>query len=399
MLTNRQIFFQHIAQTSDKPMALEIERAEGMYLYDNTGKKYMDLISGISVSNLGHSHPKVVDAVKNQVEKYMHLMVYGEYIQSPQVKFAELLVSLLPQNLNSVYFVNSGSEANEGALKLAKKITRRSKIISFNKSYHGSTHGALSVMGDEYFRNAYRPLLPGVLRFDYGNETVLDYINDEVACVIMEPIQAESGVVIPNKEWIKKIRQKCDENCVLLIFDEVQTGFGRSGSLFAFQELGVSPDIITFAKSLGGGMPIGAFVSDKKMMWSFTNNPVLGHITTFGGHAVCAVAGYAALNVLIEENLISQIQKKHETFKKLLVHPEIKALNGKGLMMALVLKDEPFNKKVIEKCIEKGLIVDWFLYNDWSIRIAPPLIIQEEEIIWACNTILSSIDEVLKEDF
>lgn len=393
MLSNRQIFFKHIAQTSDKPMALEIVKAKGMYLYADDGKKYLDLISGISVSNLGHSHPKVVEAVKNQAEKFMHLMVYGEYIQYPQTKFAKLITSILPESLNSVYFVNSGSEANEGALKLAKKITRRSKIISFNNSYHGSTHGALSVMGDEYFRNAYRPLLPGVQRFDYGSEDILDAINDEVACVIMEPIQAESGATVPKKEWMQAIRKKCDENCVLLIFDEVQTGFGRSGKMFAHEHWEVVPDIITFAKGLGGGMPIGAFVADKKLMWQFTDNPVLGHITTFGGHAVSAAAGAAALEVLLEENLVADINRKGQLFKSLLKHPEIKEVRGIGLMMAVLLKDEPFNKKVIEKCIEKGLIIDWFLYNDYSMRIAPPFIITDEEIKWSCKIILEAIDE------
>ncbi len=390
----RNQFLQHIAQTSPAPIGLEMERAEGIYIYDTDGKEYIDMISGFSVANIGHSNPKIVKAVQEQAAKYMHLIVYGEYIQQPQVSYAKLLTELLPPSLNCVYFTNSGTEATEGALKLAKRITNRSKIISFNKSYHGSTHGALSVMGDEYFRNAYRPLLPDVFHFDYNSNEVIEAIDSTTACVIMETVQAEAGIIKPNAEWIKAIRKKCDEHCVLLILDEIQAGFGRTGSLWAFEQFGVIPEILLLGKALGGGMPIGAFIADKKLMDCFTNNPVLGHITTFGGHPVSCAAGKAGLAVLLEGEYIQEIKEKEELMNNLIHHKAIVAKRSCGLWMAIEFDSFNTNHSVIKKCIEKGLISDWFLFNDKSMRIAPPLIITKDELRKMCSLIVESIEEV-----
>ena len=390
----RNQFLQHIAQTSPAPIGLEMERAEGIYIYDTDGKEYIDMISGFSVANIGHSNPKVVKAVQDQAAKYMHLIVYGEYIQQPQVSYAKLLTELLPSSLNCVYFTNSGAEATEGALKLAKRVTNRSKIISFNKSYHGSTHGALSVMGDEYFRNAYRPLLPDVFHLDYNSNEAIEAIDSTTACVIMETVQAEAGIVKPNADWIKAIRKKCDEHCVLLILDEIQAGFGRTGSLWAFEQYGVIPDILLLGKALGGGMPIGAFIADKKLMDCFTSNPVLGHITTFGGHPVSCAAGKAGLEVLIEGEYIQEIKEKEELMNNLIHHRAIVAKRSCGLWMAIEFDSFNTNHSVIKKCIKKGLISDWFLFNDKCMRIAPPLIITKDELIKMCSLIVESIKEV-----
>ncbi|WP_372756139.1 aspartate aminotransferase family protein, partial [Labilibaculum sp.] len=322
MITNRQLFLQHVATTSDFPIALEIERAEGIYMYSPEGKPYLDLVSGVSVSNLGHGHPRVRQAIKDQVDKYMHLMVYGEFIETPQVKLAKLLADNLPGNLNSVYFVNSGSEANEGAMKLAKRYTGRSEIIHFTRSYHGSTHGALSVLCDEEMKNAFRPLLPDIRMIEFGELADLDQITERTACVILEPIQSEGGMIIPSKEYIQTLRKRCTEMGALLIFDEVQMGFGRTGKLFAFEHFDVVPDILCLAKSMGGGMPIGAFISSKEILDSFKSKPMLGHITTFGGHPVCCAAANAALEVLLEENIVADVQRKGELFVSLLKdHP------------------------------------------------------------------------------
>jgi acetylornithine/N-succinyldiaminopimelate aminotransferase len=393
MISHRQLFLQHVAQTSDAPLALEIISAEGIYLTDVNGKNYIDLISGISVSNTGHRHPHVVKAIKEQVDKYLYLMVYGEYIQSPQVEYAQLLTKHLPSSLSSVYFTNSGSEANEGALKLAKRFTGRTEIIAFKNAYHGSTHGSLSIMGDEFFKNAYRPLLPGVKFLEFNLEEDLDKISEATACVIVEPIQGEAGIKAPKNDYLKKLAARCKEKGALLILDEIQTGFGRTGSLFAFEQYGVVPDILTIAKGMGGGMPIGAFVSSKEIMNVLANNPVLGHITTFGGHPVSCAAAKASLEVIAQEELINSILEKESLFKKLLIHPQIKELRIKGLMIAVEFKSEDFNKKVIEKCIQRGVITDWFLFNSNSLRIAPPLIISLDEIKLACKIIIESIDE------
>ncbi len=371
---------------------LEIEQAQGMYLFDHTGKKYLDLIAGISVSSLGHSHPEVVQAVKEQVEKYMHLMVYGEFVESPQVRFAKRLTEFLPETLDNVYFTNSGAEATEGALKLAKRVTGRTQLISFKNAYHGSTQGALSLMGDEYFKRKFRPLLPDTLQLQYGNPEDLGKITCRTAAVVIEPIQAESGVAIPNKAFIQQLRKKCDEVGALLIFDEAQTGLGRTGKMFAFEHYSVVPDILLLAKALGGGMPLGAFISSKDKMTLLTDNPVLGHITTFGGHPVCCAAGLAAFNVLIRENIIVSVEQKGKLFDDLLNHSAIKSKHRIGLMMALEFENFEENKTIIDRCIERGVLTDWFLFAPQCMRIAPPLIITEEEIRMACQTILESIN-------
>ena len=328
MISQRQLFLQHVGQTSENPSMLEIEKANGIYLYDKDGKEYIDLISGVSVSNLGHSHPAIIDAVKTQAEKHMHLLVYGELIQSPQVEFAKLLSQQLPNNLESTYFVNSGSEANEGALKLAKRHTGRTEIIAFKNAYHGGTHGVLSLMSDNYFSIAFRPLLPDIRFLDFNNEEDLEQISEKTACVIIEPIQGEAGIVLPQNNFLQKLQKKCNNKGALLIFDEIQTGFGRTGELFAFQKYNVKPDIITIAKAMGGGMPIGAFVSSKAIMYSLTNNPSLGHITTFGGHPVSTAAALANLKVLINDKIIENVNKKGECFLKLLKHDKIKSIRG-----------------------------------------------------------------------
>ncbi len=392
-MTNRQLFLSHVAQTSTAPLMLEIERAEGMYMYDAAGKKYMDLIAGISVSNLGHAHPAVVEAVKEQAEKYMHLMVYGEFVESPQVKFAKQITNLLPASLNNVYFTNSGAEATEGAMKLAKRITGRTQFVSFQNSYHGSTQGALSLMGDEYFKQKFRPLLPDMLQLPYNNSSELDKINSRTAAVFVEPIQAESGITVPDIAFIQQLRARCTETGTLLVFDEAQTGFGRTGKIFAFEHYDVVPDILLLAKALGGGMPLGAFVASKERMATLSDNPVLGHITTFGGHPVCCAAGLAALQVLLNEKLWMQVEAKSRLFKKLLVHPSIQSVHSMGLMMSLEFSSYEQNKRIIDRCIAHGLLTDWFLFAPHCLRIAPPLIISEEEIKTACDIILRSIDE------
>jgi len=391
MPTLRQLFLTNNAQTTDFPLLLEFERAEGVYMYDAQGKPFIDLISGIGVSNLGHSNPHVINAIKDQLDKYMHLMVYGEYVQTPQVRFAEKLVSLLPANLQSVYFTNSGAEAVEGALKLAKRFTGRQQIIAFHNSYHGSTHGALSVMGNEEFKQAYRPLLPGVGFIRLNNLDDLDLITDQTACVILETVQGEAGVLVPDKAYMQALRKRCTEQGVLLILDEIQAAFGRTGRLFAFEHFDIVPDILLLAKALGGGMPVGAFISSHSIMSALKENPILGHITTFGGHPVCCAAGLAALEVLLSENLITRVEEKEALFKELLVHPSIKTIRGKGLMLAVEFADFDLNKKIIDRCIEYGVITDWFLHCSNAMRLAPPLIITPPEIEKACTVILDAI--------
>jgi acetylornithine/N-succinyldiaminopimelate aminotransferase len=392
MLTLRQLFLANNAQTTDFPLLLEFERAEGIYMYDAGGKPYIDLISGIGVSNLGHCHPRVVNAIKEQVDKYMHLMVYGEYVQTPQVRFAEKLVSLLPDSLQSVYFTNSGAEAVEGALKLAKRFTGRSNIIACKDSYHGSTQGALSVMGNEEFKQAYRPLLPGVQFIHFNEIEDLELINEQTACVIIETIQGEAGIRVPDIGYMQALRKKCTETGTLLILDEIQAAFGRTGKLFAFEHFGIEPDILLLAKALGGGMPVGAFIASNKIMSALKENPILGHITTFGGHPVCCAAGLAALEALLDENLCYNVSDKEALFRKLLVHPAIKEVRGKGLMLAIELENFELNKKIIDRCIANGVVVDWFLHCSNSMRLAPPLVINEEEIRKACGVIVEAIE-------
>ena len=390
-LTQRQLFFNHLAQTSSTPLALEIEKAEGIYLTDVSGKRYMDLIAGISVSNVGHRHPKVLKAIHDQLDKYLHLMVYGEYIQSPQVNLAKLITDHLPKNLNAVYFVNSGSEAIEGAMKLAKRFTGRTEIISFKNAYHGSTHGSLSIMGNEEFKSAFRPLLPDTRQIEFNSIPDFKHITSRTAAVVVETIQGEAGAVLPKNDFLKLLRKHCNEVGAMLVADEIQCGFGRTGKLFAFQHYDFVPDIMCIAKGMGGGMPIGAFISSNEIMNSLMQNPMLGHITTFGGHPVCCAASAATLNVLLEEKLVEQVDQKEKLFRSLLTHPKIKSINGKGLLLAIEFESYEQNKAIIDQCIENGIITDWFLFNSHSMRIAPPLTITEEEIALACKTILECI--------
>lgn len=394
--SNRQLFLNHVAQTSPKPMDLEIARASGVYLYDVSGKAYLDFISGISVSNVGHCHPNVVKAIQQQAETYMHLMVYGEYVQSPQVLLAKALADLLPENLNSVFYTTSGTEATEGALKLAKRVTGRTEIICFTNSYHGSTQGSLSVMGNEEFKQAFRPLLPGVRILNYNSiEDVQTHVTGKTAAVILEPIQSETGYTVASPEFLKVIRDKCTETGALFILDEIQNGFGRSGSFFAFESYGIVPDVLLLAKGMGGGLPIGCFISSQKLLNEFTHDPVLGNINTFGGNAVCCAASLACLKTIIDEKLTEDVQRKSDLIRTLLIHPAIKHIKGKGFMLSVDLGDTDFNFKVIETCVKNGLIVDWFLFNTHSIRIAPPLIITDEEIRKACAIIIQSINETV----
>jgi len=393
-ITNRQLFLNHVAQTSPAPLMLEIERATGVYLFSADGRKYMDLIAGISVSNLGHSHPKGVKAVQQQAEKYMHLMVYGEFVESPQVKYAEKLTAFLPAQLNNVYFTNSGTEATEGALKLAKRVTGRTQLISFKNAYHGSTQGALSMMGDETFKRSFRPLLPDTLQLTYGDEEELSNITRRTAAVIIETVQAESGIRVPAKNFMQQLREVCNKTGALLILDEAQAGLGRTGKLFAFEHYDIVPDILLLAKALGGGMPLGAFIAAKEVMQAFTENPVLGHITTFGGHPVCCAAGLAAFEVLTDEKLVEQVEPKGKLFESLLNHPAIKSKSRIGLMMAVEFESFEVNKRIIDRCIENGILTDWFLFAPQCMRIAPPFIITEEEIRFACGVILEAMEEM-----
>ena len=396
MISQRELFYSYIAQTSPEPMALEIEKAQGIYLIDKEGEKYVDLISGISVSNVGHCNPKVVAAIKNQCEKYMHLMVYGEYIQTPQNQLAEAICELLPDELNNVYFVNSGSEAIEGALKLAKRYTGRTEIISCKNAYHGSSHGALSIMGNEEFKNNFRPLLPQTTLIEYNNFDDIKFITSKTAAVVIEAFQAESGIILPNEGYIQEVRKKCDELGVLMIVDEIQTGFGRTGTFFGFEQHNIVPDIITIAKGMGGGMPIGAFISKKDIMNKLMHHPVLGHITTFGGNSVSCAASLACLKEITENKLIENVRNVTSLFLQNLKHPYIIETRGIGFFLCIEFKDQEFNFGVIKKCIKKGVITDWFLFNDKCLRISPPLILDESTAIDCCNKILEAIDEQSK---
>jgi acetylornithine/succinyldiaminopimelate/putrescine aminotransferase len=396
VITHRQLFFQHVAQTSDFPLALEIERAEGIYLY-GAGQRYIDLISGIGVSNVGHRHPRVLAAIQEQLDKYLHLMVYGEYVQTPQVDLAHALAQTLPEPLSSVYFTNSGTEAIEGTMKLAKRFTGRREIISCFNAYHGATQGALSLSGSENFKRSFRPLLPGIRHIQHGDWQHLEKITKKTAAVIMEVVQGEAGVRVPKAGYLQAVRQRCTEVGALLVFDEIQTGFGRTGTFWAFEDFGVVPDVLVCAKGMGGGMPIGAFISSPDIMSVFKTNPILGHITTFGGHPVCSAASLATLRVIQDGKLHEQAEAKGQLFKQLLVHPAIKDVRGKGLMLAAEFESFDVLKPVIDRAIlngpsSPGVITDWFLFCDNSMRIAPPLIITEEQIREACAVILDAID-------
>jgi acetylornithine/succinyldiaminopimelate/putrescine aminotransferase len=384
-----------MAPTSDAPLALEITKAEGVYLYDTAGKSYMDLISGIAVSNVGHCNPAVVKAIKDQVDNYMHLMVYGEYIQSPQVQLAEALVKSTGTNtLNQVYFTNSGTEAVEGAMKLAKRYTGRTEFISCFNAYHGASQGALSIAGDENFKNAFRPLLPDITHINHGCIGNLIKITKRTAAVVIEIVAGEAGVKTATKAYFQALRKRCDETGTLLIVDEIQSGFGRTGTFWAFQAMGIVPDILLTAKGMGGGMPIGAFIANERLMKTLSFEPVLGHITTFGGHPVSCAASLATLNYIVNENLMDQIPAKSALFHSLLKHPIIKEVRGIGFMLAVEMKDFKTVKAVIDECIQNGLITDWFLFCDNSLRIAPPLTITEEEIKIACNILLQAMNKV-----
>lgn len=391
MASTRQLFLEHMAQTSDFPMSVEIEHAKGCYMYGPDGKRYLDLISGISVSNLGHSHPAIVEAVKKQAEKNMHLMVYGEFVQSPQVDLATALNHHSHPSLTHTYFVNSGSEAIEGAMKLVKRFTGRTQILCMDNAYHGSTQGALSLIGSRSMQSGFHPLLPGISRMRFNNFDDLSMINHETAGVFVEPIQGEAGVRIAKKEWLQAIRKRCNETGTLLVFDEIQSGYGRSGSLFAFHQYDVVPDILVLAKGMGGGMPLGAFISPSEIMACLKNDPILGHITTFGGHPISCAASLAALNVINNEKLLDSIPEKEALFRSLLIHPNIREIRGIGLMLAVEIGSFDYVQQVIQKCIEKGLITDWFLFCDTALRIAPPLIISNDEIKAACSILLDCL--------
>ncbi len=398
-MTHRQLFFQHVAQTSDFPLALEIERAEGVFLYTATGQRYMDLISGIGVSNVGHRHPNVLEAIQNQLDKYLHLMVYGEYVQTPQTQLAHAIADTLSSytgphgKLSNVYFTNSGTEAVEGAMKLAKRFTGRTEIISCFNAYHGATQGALSLSGDENFKRNYRPLLPDVRHIRYGHLPDVEHISQRTAAVVIEVVSAESGIRVPDPAYLQAVRQRCTDTGTLLIFDEIQTGFGRTGTFWAFEGFGpVVPDVLVCAKGMGGGMPIGAFISSPEVMGVFKNNPILGHITTFGGHPVSCAASLATLNVIRNEQLYAQAEAKGQLFRQLLADiPAIRAVRGKGLMLAAEFDSFAVLKPVIDRAIERGVITDWFLFCDNSMRIAPPLIITEAEIHEACAVIRDAV--------
>ncbi len=395
----RQLFLTNLAQTSDTPLALEFSRAEGVYFFDHSGKKYLDLISGIAVSNMGHGHPAIIQAIKDQADKYLHQMVYGEYVQSPQVKLAAALVESVNtyrtnsgHTLDNVYFVNSGTEAVEGAMKLAKRYTGRPEIIAFRNSYHGSTQGALS-LGDEEFKRNYRPLMPEIRKIERENLAQLNEISDSTAAVFFEPIGGESGVRTASKEYVEKLAERCRQTGTILVFDEIQSGFGRTGPFWALEHYGVLPDILLMAKAMGGGMPLGAFMASHELMSVFKENPILGHITTFGGHPVSCAASLAALQTWKTEISTTETEEKGLLFKKLLKHPKIREVRGKGLMLAAELPDFDFLLKTIQRTIEKGVITDWFLYCNNSMRIAPPLTISSSEIEMACEIILQAIEE------
>ncbi len=391
-MNQRQLFLQYLAPTTDDPIALEIDRAQGNYLYSGR-EAYLDLIGGISVANIGHGHPKVVQAVQDQAAQYMHTMVYGELIQSPQYRYAEMLIELLGAPFESIYFTSSGSEAIEAAMKLAKRYTGRTKIFAFRKSYHGSTQGALSILGDEYWKRRYRPLLPEIYHFQYNEEDILLQIDEDTAAVILEPIQAEAGIVAAKKDWLISLRNRCDETGTLLIFDEIQTGFGRSGSLFAFQSYEVVPDIIALGKALGGGMPLGGISSRREILQSFAEKPILGHITTFGGHPVCCAAGMAAAEVLLEENMLERALETSQEIHKI-NHPRIHAINQKGLWAAIHLDDLDMAVEVSQELRREGMFTDWFLFAQNALRLSPPLTITTEELRLFSEKLYAVLDRI-----
>jgi acetylornithine/succinyldiaminopimelate/putrescine aminotransferase len=403
-MTERQLFQQHLAPTSTEPMAFPVTRAQGALLYDDAGRAFIDLIGGISVCNVGHCHPRVVAAIQQQAAAYLHVMVYGEVVQSPQVQYAALLAAHLPAGLDCVYFTNSGAEAVEGTMKLAKRITGRTEIVACHNSYHGSTQGALSILGDEYWRSAYRPLLPGIRHVAHNDFDSLQYITEHTACIILETIQAEGGVLAPSADWMLALRERCNATGTLLVLDEIQVGFGRTGTLWAFEQYNIVPDILLLGKALGGGMPLGAFIASREKMLALADRPVLGHITTFGGHPVSCAAGKAALEALLEEKMMEDVFRKEQLFLRLLQHKLIRAVRSRGLMLAIELEDFEQVKKVIAFCLGTevknkgtqdiaGVFTDWFLFAQHCIRLVPPLMITEQQIEQACHILLQALDQ------
>lgn len=389
-------FFDHVAQTSDSPLGLSIATAQGPYLHTTDGRSFIDFISGIAVSSLGHRHPDVVKAIHEQVDRHLHVMVYGEFIQKPQSEFAALLASVLPKELERIYFVNSGTEANEGALKLAKKFTGRSKMVAFKNSYHGDTHGSLSVTGRNVYRDPFLPLLPDVEFLDFNAYSGLEAIDERTASVIMEPIQGEGGIIQADTQWLKMVRQRCSDVGALLIFDEIQSGFGRTGELFAFMKYGVLPDILTMAKAMGGGLPIGGFASSSEIFNVFTDNPPLSHVTTFGGHPVSCAAGHAALKVLLDHKLYERAASIEATIRERLNHPLIIEIRGIGCMLGLSLRDYDTTRAVVETCFNEQVLLGWTLHSNTLIRIAPPLTIPDEVLDRALTIISGALDQISK---
>lgn len=390
----RESFLRYNAQTSPSPLLLEIVSAKGVFLFGANGEKYIDLISGISVSNLGHSVPEIQEAVKKQIDSFSHLMVYGEFVQAPQVELACLLKKILPNHLDNIYFVNSGSEATEGAMKLAKRFTGRKKMLAFKNAYHGSTQGALSLMGSDIYKEGYLPLLPEIDFLEFNKEEDLIKIDSSIAAVFVEPIQGEAGVILPNNNFLQKLQKQCNSVGALLVVDEIQTGFGRTGKMFAFEKFDFVPDILLLAKAMGAGFPIGAFISSKEIMNSLSENPILGHISTFGGHPVSCAAAIAGINYLNANKILNRVEEKGNLFKKLLKHEKIIAVEGCGLLLAIRFESFDFNKKLIDQCIRNGVLTDWFLHNSESMRIAPPLTISEEEIRKSCQIILDCLNDL-----
>ena len=394
----RKQFLRHVAQTSPGPQLIEVARAEGVFFYTPEGKPYYDLVSGVSVNNVGHGNRAVVEAVQRQAADYMHIMVYGEMVERPQVEFARLLAESLPEPLDTVYFLNSGAEAVEGALKLAKRYTHRTEMISMRRAYHGSTHGAMSMMGEpegEEWKNAFRPLLPDTKAIDFNSFADLEQITERTACVLCEPVQGEAGVRVPQDGYLQALRKRCDEVGALLIFDEIQVGMGRTGEMFAMQKYGVTPDIVCLAKALGGGMPLGAFVSSQKIMSTLTHNPVLGHITTFGGHPVCCAAGLAAMKFLQDNKVVEDVERKGALYEELLKdHPAVKEIRRAGLLLAIELGESEKLYKIMDLFIEEGILSDWFLFCDTAFRISAPLVISDEEIRDSVRIIRNCLDRL-----
>ncbi len=388
----KQDFFTYQAQTTPFAAGFEVEKAEGSYIFGKDGKKYLDFVAGVSANTLGHSHPKIVEAIKNQSEKYLHVMVYGEYAQEMPVKLCKLLAEATPEPLEATYLVNSGAEAIDGALKLAKRFTGREEIISMKNSYHGNTHGALSVSGNEFHKREFRPLLPMVQFINFNDELEFSKITEKTACVLAETIQGAAGFIVPDTRYFKNLKKRCDEVGALLILDEIQPGFGRTGKLFAFEHFDMVPDILVMGKGMGGGVPVGAFMSSRKIMETLSFSPKLGHITTFGGNPLIAAASFATLQEVISSSLMQEIEEKEQLFRQLLVHPKIKKINGKGLMLAVELESPEFTLNLAKLCMQKGLIVFWQLYRNEFLRISPPLTITKEEIIQGCEIILEALD-------